>query len=752
MRNAVLLLVVTLALAMPAMAEDRHQSHVSYDDGGTIVRTGDEGKEIEAHRNLPIYPGDEVITARRGRSEIRLSDGNIVGIDRATAIRFVSMLDSYEGDADQTVVELRYGKVAVHRTDVGRDRVRLDTQNASYVAQNEAIYTVETDSRGRDRVVVFEGSVEVRTQRRATRLRGGESATIDGGGVYEVVSDQRAAADEFERWFLARSERFSGRSTRYVDRRLSYWTDDLDDHGRWVFVTGIGWSWRPYVSLSWRPYNHGYWHHSRYGSLVWVSNDPWGWGPYHYGRWAHDPFHGWIWVPGHGYSPAWVYWWYGPSYVGWAPAGWWDCYRPYYNWAYQPYRNRTIGFGFYGQVRVSEMDLHPWTFMDSGRLVSTRVDRAALTTDAVKQRLGRGSGAVATISGSPARFTREEFRDPAAAVRQRGIPGSMTGSETGAPPTDLTPFFRRDDKVTGQVRDRIVSARGGASGGSASGGSAVPSAGGSVAPIGSGSVAPIGRGSVAPIGRSTSPDPVVVPSTGTAPPRGGGQIDRGSGRSGTEPVQAPRSGERVVTPREGGGRPAIERPSTGGTTEGRSRSVDRSSGTGVTAPPVAPVTREPVDPPRSRSEAWRDRSRSDDPSAGSTSAGSRDVPRRVIDQIGGARVVPRDSSDDRGSAARESSPSRDSGRAVRPSQPAGSSGSTTRSRESDSSSGSTTRSRESGSSSGSTTRPRDSGSSSGATTRSTDSGSSSRSSGSSSSSSSSSSSRGSRGETVKRDN
>ncbi|HEX7707787.1 MAG TPA: DUF6600 domain-containing protein [Thermoanaerobaculia bacterium] len=743
MRNALLLLAVTLTLAMPAMAEDRHQSHVSYDDGGTIVRTGDEGKEIEAHRNLPIYPGDEVITARRGRSEIRLSDGNIVGIDRATAIRFVSMLDSYEGDADQTVVELRYGKVAVHRTDVGRDRVRLDTENASYVAEHEAIYSVETDSRGRDRVVVFEGSVEVRTQRRASRLRGGESATIDATGVYEVISDQGSAADEFERWFLARSERFSERSTRYVDRRLSYWTDDLDDHGRWVFVTGIGWSWRPYVSVGWRPYNHGYWHHSRYGSLVWVSSDPWGWGPYHYGRWAHDALHGWIWVPGHGYSPAWVYWWYGPSYVGWAPAGWWDCYRPYYNWAYQPYRNRTIGFGFYGQVRVSEMDLHPWTFMDSGRLVSTRVDRAALTTDAVKHRLGRGTGAVATISGSPARFTREEFRDPAAAVRQRGIPGAMTGGETGAPPTDMTPFFRRDDQVTGQVRDRIASARGSASGG-ASGGRTVPSAGGSVAPIGSGSVAPIGRGSVAPIGRSTSPEPAVVPSTGATAPRGGGQIDRGTGRTGTQqPVQTPRSGERVDTPRERTGQPAIERPATGGTAAGRSRSVDRGSGAAVT--PAAPATREPVETPRS--ESWRNRTRSDDPSAGTTpsgrtgasSTGSRDVPRRVIDQIGGARVVPRDSSGSGGSAARESSRSGDSGRAVRPSPPASSSGSSapsTRSRDS----GSSTRSRDSGSSSGASTRSRDSGS-----------GSSTRSSGSSGSSSSSSSS-GSRGETVKRDN
>ena len=82
MRKAGLLTLLTLALALPSPADDRHQSYISYDDGGTLVRTGDEGKEIEASRNLPIYPGDQIITARRGRTEVRLSDGNVIGIDR----------------------------------------------------------------------------------------------------------------------------------------------------------------------------------------------------------------------------------------------------------------------------------------------------------------------------------------------------------------------------------------------------------------------------------------------------------------------------------------------------------------------------------------------------------------------------------------------------------------------------------------------------------------------------------------------
>ncbi|HYC89709.1 MAG TPA: DUF6600 domain-containing protein [Thermoanaerobaculia bacterium] len=637
MRKAALLTFLTLAIALPTLADDeRHQSYLSYEEGGTVVKSGENAEEIQAHRNLPVYPGDEVVTARRGRAEVRLSDGNIIGIDRATALRFRSILDSYEGEATETVAELKYGKVAVHRTDIGRDHVRLDTDQASYVAEDEAVYSVETDGRGGDRVTVFDGTIEVRTPNRSTRLREGETASVDERGAYDLIGDQRTSADDFERWFLNRAERFGSYNSRYMDRRLSYWSDDLDEHGRWVHVSGIGWSWRPFVSAGWRPYYNGYWH-SRNGCLTWVSYDPWGWGTYHYGRWAHDPGYGWVWVPGYGYSPAWVYWSFGSGFVGWAPAGYWDCYRPYYNWAYSPRYTARLGFGFYGRMRLNELDLRPWTFIDSRNVISNRVDRAALTADAVKQRLGRQRDGFVTVAGGAARFTREEWNDPADAIRRRSVSdrtGRNTGAESGAPPTDLTPFFRRDGEVDAPVRDRIARGRGGATTGTGTvaGGGISGRTGGatSVAPIGSGSVAPIGRGSVAPISGDN-----------------GGRVSRG-----TTPQPAA---------------PATDHTPTWRDRENR----------GTDTP--APTTGSGSGPSRGSTDSWRNRvprggsgassgSGSTDatppPSTGSGS--SSDVPRRVIDRIGGARVRPRDSGESTSgssgrSTARESSGSRDRG-------------------------------------------------------------------------------------------
>lgn len=652
MRQAALLLLLTLTLAFSLSADERHQSYISYDDGGTVVRSGGE-REVEAHRNLPIYPGDEVETARRGRAEVMLSDGNIIGIDRATAVAFRSILDAYEGDSNETVAELRFGKVAVHRTDIGRQHVRLDTAQASYVATYEAVYSVESDSRGRDRVTVFDGSVEVRTPQRTTRLRRGEAATVDDEGVYDLVGNQLASADDFERWFLKRSERFGSYDNKYVDRRLSYYADDLDSHGRWVFLTGIGWSWRPYVAVGWRPYYNGYWHHSRWGAMTWVSHDPWGWAPYHYGRWAHDPGFGWVWVPGYSYSPAWVYWMYGPTYVGWAPAGWWDCTPRYYDWAYRPYRRAgyDIGFGFHGRIRAGDIDYRPWTFVDSNTIFTSRVDRAALKTDVIKQRLSRDGDGFATVSGGPARFTREEVRDPAGAIRRRGLGGDGGGSATGAN-TDLTPFIRRDPNLGGSVRERIVGSRGKAPANGLVNGQPTRSAGGSVAPITGGGLAPIGRGGLAPVGGGS-----VAPIGGSG---SGTTVDRRGNDLGTS-APAQRDPVRTI------GR---DRGETGGGTVGRDRDGSSGSGSapasswrdrvnnrGVERPAVGePATSTPERSATPR-DSWRNRRGSDGGSSSSPSTrdSGSDVPARVIEGIGGARTVPRDS----GSSTRSSAGSRD---------------------------------------------------------------------------------------------
>jgi hypothetical protein len=688
MRKSPLLLFALLLAALPLAADDeRHQSYFTYEDGGTVIRQGDDGHTADATVNFPVFPGDEIATSRRGRAEIRLSDGNIVALDRSTTLFFVSILDSYDGDNEGTIAELRQGQVIIHRLEDDSSPLRLDTANASYISSRDAIYGVDSDSRGRDVVSVYDGSIEVRTPSRTVTLSDGEQATLDEGGVYDVVRLARDGISDFERWYLRRSERYGRGDSEHLTSRLSYADSYLRDHGSWVYVGDYGsYVWRPYVAAGWRPYYYGRWVVSPYGGMVWVSDEPWGFVPYHYGRWAYSGRYGWVWVPGYGYSHAWVYWAYGPSYVGWVPAGWFDCYTPYIGWAYRPYRRHSydFGFGFYGHIRLRNTDLSPWTFVDPQGLGSGRVDGAVLTTDAIRQRLQR-DGDQATVTRG-VRLTRNEIRDPASAVRRiaRRGGGGGTGTEGSGTTADMTPFFRRDPEVSSALRDRIARPNRGAgdteTGRTSGEGVAgrINRGGGNSSPSTPGE----GRGVIrrqptndrtpGDSGRTVRRDRGESnrPSTGDSSPRGGGrtitrerpETPRARPETNRERDETPRV--RPETNRESAPAPRV-RPETNresGRSEWRSRPSGRTPETRTTAPEPRAVPESRVAPRGEQNWRGTTRTRNEDRGGDSTSAREsrpRSVPRTVIEGIGGPRVTPK----------RDDSPSRSVGRSRESSRP-----------------------------------------------------------------------------------
>lgn len=91
----------------------------------------------------------------------------------------------------------------------------------------------------------------------------------------------------------------------------------LDPYGRWYEDRDYGQVWRPTVPTGWMPYADGSWAWSPWG-WTWVSFEPWAW-TFHYGCWVASPGYGWVWVPGSTWGPAWVTWYFGDGYVGWAP-------------------------------------------------------------------------------------------------------------------------------------------------------------------------------------------------------------------------------------------------------------------------------------------------------------------------------------------------------------------------------------------------------------------------------------------------
>jgi len=91
----------------------------------------------------------------------------------------------------------------------------------------------------------------------------------------------------------------------------------LAPYGAWVDDGSYGHVWQPAVGEEWQPYVDGSWAWTGDG-WTWESDEPWGW-TLHYGRWALSPAFGWVWVPGDIWGPAWVDWFSGDVFVGWAP-------------------------------------------------------------------------------------------------------------------------------------------------------------------------------------------------------------------------------------------------------------------------------------------------------------------------------------------------------------------------------------------------------------------------------------------------
>lgn len=661
MRNTrtLITLLSVLCVTAPAWAvEDRHQSYVSWEEGGASIVQAFDSRRLDAQRNMPVYAGDELETTRRGRLEISLADGNVVAIDRSSRIRVEQVAFAYEGERDEeSVIGLDYGQVILHRPDnTSYGPVRIDSSVASYAGSIDSIYSVETGGRGRETVSVFSGTVEVRTRSGRERLREGEQASVDQDGVYGTNVVIRGGTSEFERWYLERASRFGRSSSRYLPERFASYESELDQYGGWVYLNSFGtYGWRPRgVGASWRPYHTGHWSWSPSGAF-WVSSEPWGWLPYHYGRWTYAGAHGWVWLPASSYSPAWVYWVYGPSYVGWVPAGYYDCYPNYWNWRYQPHyaRGLDVGFGFYGRVSMRNVNLEGWTLVDSNTFYSKRADQASLTIDAVRNRLSR-DGDSATFSSVSARFDRSERADPTKAVERIARVGldrnPGTGRDGSGSMADLTSFVRRDPELSPDLRKQVSRLRGG--GESASGGSTtVISRGDDMArPRG---LARPGTTVTSPaVERGagiTRPGVVTRPAPATEGTRSG--ITRG-----TTPATGVRSGVNRGTAGTPAETPARRRivirgetpasPPGGSTSEGTPREGIRRAPPASQETPATPSRVRTAPAPRAE-DNWRrptvehgsssgiTRERAPSTEAPSATRGRDQTPRRVIDSIRG---------------------------------------------------------------------------------------------------------------------
>lgn len=368
------LAAITLGMLLTAgtargQEEDRRYGYLRVLEGPAVqVESQSDDGGGEATINQPLLAGDRLLVPERGRVEAVLADGNIVRLDGGSEVTFTRLAASADTEDRASVLTLDAGhlQILVRDDARGEDFPRVETANATIFIEAYGSYRITADGdlsevvvrRGRARVVTEGEEVTVRAEERAVIEGETDGEGRDRLAEVSVSVEEAGPADALERWGRRLDEDALAENDDLgaIDSDYRYEAAALADHGSWITVESRRY-WRPRVADDWRPYWQGRWVSTPSG-LTWISSEPWGWLPAHYGTWDYLPAYGWIWQPGYVYSPAWVYWYWGPSQVGWCPTGY---YTRHYGNRYG--RDASFRFGVYGWAGGHWGDYSDWNFV-----------------------------------------------------------------------------------------------------------------------------------------------------------------------------------------------------------------------------------------------------------------------------------------------------------------------------------------------------------------------------------------------------
>ncbi len=309
---------------------------LSYISGAVSIQPAGIDDWGQAYPNLPLGPGDRIVTDFDGRAEIQVGQ---------TFVRIGPNADVTLVDSNPWGLYFGAAQGSIH--------VRTNG-----LWQGQAVY-INTPSGSSTLSAPGELRVDVMPDQYAALFTsfgsnlyitgaGGFAQYIGSGQALELVGSnpvipqwlQPADWDDLDNWSHQRDQQIAqAMSYRYVSPEVpgAY---ELDANGSWTAGTPYGPIWFPNnVPYGWAPYHYGHWvNHSPWG-WVWVEDESWGYAPFHYGRWVS--FNGrWGWIPGPPsahpiWSPALVVFAGGIQVGGmsvsaWFPLGPGEPYRPWY--------------------------------------------------------------------------------------------------------------------------------------------------------------------------------------------------------------------------------------------------------------------------------------------------------------------------------------------------------------------------------------------------------------------------------------
>jgi hypothetical protein len=246
----------------------------------------------QAPLNRPLVAGDRLWTDAGGRDEAQFGAA-IARMDAGTLLTVLA------ADDRTTQLQVSQGRIDLHvRRLAPGETVEVDTPNLAFVARQPGDYrlAVAPDGSTTD-VTVLNGAGDVYGDGTSLALAPGQGYRFGGQDLNNYGLLPSAPPDDFDRWALARDQRYERAiARRYVPQGV-VGAEDLDDYGSWRTVPDYGTVWVPdRAPRNWAPYHAGHWAWIDPWGWTWIDDQPYGYAVSHYGRWIRTP-DTWAWVP-----------------------------------------------------------------------------------------------------------------------------------------------------------------------------------------------------------------------------------------------------------------------------------------------------------------------------------------------------------------------------------------------------------------------------------------------------------------------
>lgn len=331
--------VLSLAATLSLAQEIPNAARLGFVQGNVTIEPAGIDTWGQAYPNLPLGPGDRIVTDGGGRAEIQIGQ-TYVRIGANTDVTFVN-------DSEAAIVfGIAQGQIHIHTFGLWPGQsIQINSPSGNNTITNPGEYRAEViPDQGVTVYTAYQAPAEVNW----VDGRGPVTRPIQAGWSIELWGSNPAGSqwlqpsppDDLDNWSMQRDRQISSAASfRYVSPYIPGGFE-LDASGDWQPGTPYGAVWFPRgVPGGWAPYHYGHWvNHAPWG-WMWVEDESWGYAPFHYGRWVSIGGR-WGWIPGPPaarpiFAPALVVFAGGIQFGGggvsvWFPLGPGEPYRPWY--------------------------------------------------------------------------------------------------------------------------------------------------------------------------------------------------------------------------------------------------------------------------------------------------------------------------------------------------------------------------------------------------------------------------------------